>query len=269
MTMKKINYLSALLCAAALSACVSTDSAVQDITAAPPGSRVRFFNFGVCGTSSTTTTSCMPGVNFYANDTKMSAISSATGTEAVTGIAYSGASASGLYSGINPGTYTFSGKIAAATDKDLAVSSLQSQLADGKLYSVYLSGFYDPTTKKVDSFIVDDALPAVDYNNASVRLVNAISNSSAMVLYAKNTVTGVETAIGGSIAYKAAGAFVAVPGAAYDLSMRAPGSSTNLFTRAAVSFVAGRIYTVTTRGDMTITSTTAINRPSLDNTANY
>jgi hypothetical protein len=32
--------------------------------------------------------------------------------------------------------------------------------------------------------------------------------------------------------------------------------------------VASRVYTVSARGDMTVTSTTATNRPTLDNTAN-
>lgn len=287
--MKKINFLSALVCAAALTACVSTNDAVQSITAPAPSVRVRFFNFGVCGTSSTTTTSCMPSVNFYMNNSKMTAISSASctnvpatdtattricntaGIESTNGVAYGGVGSGGLYAGIDPGLYSFTGRIAAATDKDLNITFpiISSTLVDGKVYSFYISGFYDATAKRVETILVEDLLPAVDYNNASVRLVNAISNSSPMILYAKNTVTGVETAIGGSIAYRTAGAFVTVPGAAYDLSMRAPGSSTNLFTRTGVSFSAGRIYTVTSRGDMTITSSTAINRPFLDNTANY
>ena len=46
---------------------------VQELTApAPTGARIRFFHFGVNA----------PGVNFYAGDTKMTAIFSATGTEA-------------------------------------------------------------------------------------------------------------------------------------------------------------------------------------------
>jgi len=37
---------------------------------------------------------------------------------------------------------------------------------------------------------------------------------------------------------------------------------------AGVSFIGGRVYTIGARGDITITSTTATNRPFLDNTAN-
>jgi hypothetical protein len=38
--------------------------------------------------------------------------------------------------------------------------------------------------------------------------------------------------------------------------------------RTGVTLAGGRIYTVGARGDITITSTTATNRPFLDNTTN-
>jgi hypothetical protein len=61
-------------------------------------------------------------------------------------------------------------------------------LADGKYYSFFLSGPYNTATKKSDFFILEDAAPgALDYAFAYVRFVNAISNSSPMTLYAKNT----------------------------------------------------------------------------------
>ncbi|MGQ0812857.1 MAG: hypothetical protein ACT4O1_00120 [Gemmatimonadota bacterium] len=262
-----------LLCAAALSSC--DKNALQDITEPPPGgARIKFFNFGVSA----------PGVNFYANETKMTAISSATctiltdanreqcttvGAESVTGVAYGGVGSGGFYSDIAPGQYTFRGKIAAAIDKDLAVSSLSATIADGKQYSFYQSGLYDAGAKKVDAFIVEDDYAAeIDYSVACVRFVNAIFNSNPMALYVKNTTTGTETKIGSEVAYKAAGAFTCLPAAFYDLSTRTAGSSANAIARAGVSFVAGRTYTVGARGDMTVTSTTAANRPFLDNTAN-
>ena len=141
-------------------------------------------------------------------------------------------------------------------------------LEDGKCYSYYLSGFYNTTAKTVDSFIVEDDLPAADFSTTYVRFVNAISNANPMTLYAKNTTSGTETAIGGETAYKNAGAFVSIPGGIYDLGARYTGSSTNAISRTAVSFVPGKVYTISARGDITITSTTAINRPFLDNTAN-
>jgi hypothetical protein len=84
-----------------------------------------------------------------------------------------------------------------------------------------------------------------------------------MTLYAKNTTTLAEAAIGGSVAYKAAGAFVVVPAGVYDLGARYAGVTTNALSRALVSFVAGRVYTITARGDIATSSTLF-----LDNTTN-
>jgi hypothetical protein len=252
--------LAALLCAGLLTAC--GEDAVQEVITAPlPAARIRFFNFGVNA----------PGVNFYADATKMSAITSASGSEATTGTAYGSASAgsSGLYSAIDPGQHTLTGKIAAATDKDLAISTATATIAEGKYYSFYMSGFYNSTTKTVDNFLVEDPLAdPTDFGFATVRFVHAISNANPMTLYAKNTTTGTEIAIGAEVSYKGAGAFTPVPMAVYDLSTRYAGSATNVITRAGVSFIGGRSYTVGARGDITVISTTATNRPFIDNTAN-
>jgi hypothetical protein len=255
--MNRFRTVALLLAAAALASCEKT--AVQDITGPLAGSRVKFFNFGVNA----------PGVNFYANDTKVTAISSATGVESTVGVAYGSVGSGGFYNAIAPGQYTLSGRISAATDKDLVISSASTTIANGMAYSYYQSGFYDAATKKVDAFVVEDAVPAVvNFETTHVRFVNAISNSSAMTLYARNTTTGVEVAVGGSTAYKSAGAFTALPAGVYDLFTRTAGSTANAISRTGVSFSGGRVYTIGARGDMTVTSTTATNRPFLDNTAN-
>lgn len=244
----------ALLCLAATAAGCDKN-AVQDITEPSPGeARIKFFNFGVSS----------PGVNFYANTQKMTAISSGTGVESTTGVNYGSAGAGGLYMAVAPGSYTLAGKIAAATDKDLAISGVTVTLDAGKYYSFYQSGKYDTGTKKVDAFVVEDPLPAqFDYTIAYVRFVNAVYNASAMTLYAKNTTTLAEVAVGGSVAYKSGGAFVAVPQGTYDLGARYAGVTTNALSRPAVSFVAGRVYTITARGDIATSSTLF-----LDNTTN-
>jgi Domain of unknown function (DUF4397) len=255
--MTKLKTLGLLLSAAMLASCGT--STIQDITGPLGGARIRFFNFGINA----------PSVNFYANGAKMSATSSTTGVEAVTGVSYGSVSAGGNYSTITAGSYALTGKIAATVDKDLVVSSLTGAIADGKLYSFYISGFYDAVAKTAEGFLVEDAMPATfDYTQAYVRFVNASPNSSPMNLFAKNTTTTTEVPVGGLVAYKAGGAFTAIPAAVYDLSTRVSGSSTNAIARTAVSFVAGKYYTITARGDMTIVSTTLTNRPFLDNTAN-
>jgi hypothetical protein len=246
-----------LLCAIALTACEK--NAVQDITGSLPGSRIKFFNFGANA----------PAVNFYANDSKITAITSATGVEAVTGVSSGGVGSGGFYSAIQPGAYTFTGKIAAAVDKDLVVSRATATLVDGKAYSFYISGIYNTATKTAEAFVVEDPfVDTLDYTVAYVRFVNAIPNASPMTLYAKNSTTAVEAPVGGAVAYKAGGAFVALPGAVYDLNTRYAGSATNVITRTAVSFSAGKVYTISARGDITVVSTTLATRPQLDNTAN-
>lgn len=97
-----------------------------------------------------------------------------------------------------------SGKIAATVDKDLAIANVNATIADGKAYSLYLSGFYNTTTKTVEGFVVEDNFPAtIDFSQATVRFVNAISNANPLTLYAKNTLTGTEVPVGAAVAYKA------------------------------------------------------------------
>jgi hypothetical protein len=253
--MNRYASIAALLCATVVASC--SKDGVQDITAPSAGSFVKFFNFGVSA----------PGVNFYANDAKLTAISSTTGAESTTGTAYGAAGSAGLYSTVAAGQYTLTGKIAAATDKDLVVASVAAPLADGKFYSFYMSGTYNTTTKNVEAFVIEDPFPAaIDYTVAYVRFVNAVANSSPMTLFGRNTSTGAaEAAIGAAVAYKSGGAFIAIPAGVYDLSTRVSGSTTNTITRTGVSFSAGRVYTIASRGTIGGTGTAV---PALDNTAN-
>lgn len=271
--MNTFRTFSALLSAVTLASCVGEKSQVQDITGPLPDAQVKFFNFGPGA----------PGVNFYANTAKVSAISATgctptptdtvaaricreTGSESTNGVVYGGAASGGFYAAINPGDYTLTGKIAAATDKNLTIASVTTPIVAGKRYSFYISGIYNTTTKISDAFVVEDPVPdAIDFANATVRFVNASSNSTPQTLYGRLG-TAAEVAIGGDVAYKAGGTFVAVPPGVYNLSTRNTGSATNVITRTAVSFLAGRVYTVTSRGDITLT--TGTNARALDFTAN-
>ena len=69
------------------------------------------------------------------------------------------------------------------------------------------------------------------------------------------------------MAYKAAGTFTSVPGGTYDLSVRT-GAGATVATLTGVSLAAGAVYTVSARGDVTVTAATAPTRPQLLSTAN-
>lgn len=242
-----------LWAAVSLSSC--EENAFRDIAGPAPGARIKFFNFGVNARS----------VNFYANDTKVTAVGpTAAGGESTLGTSYPGAALGGLYAAIAPGQYTFKGKIAAT---DTTISSLSATVVDGKHYSYYQSGLYNATAKTVDAFLIEDNFPAeIDYSVAHVRFVHAIANANPMTLYARNTTTGTEIALGGEVPYKSGGAFTALPAGSYDLFTRYTGSSTNVISGLAIPFAAGRVYTVNARGD--ITSTATATRPTLDNRTN-
>jgi hypothetical protein len=269
--MRTNRKLLALLGAALLAGC--GPEAVQELTApSVRGAQIKFFNFGVNA----------PGVNFYANDIKMTAINAdacsiltdanrerctTAGAEATTGVNFGGVGSGGYYAQIAPGQYTLTARIAAAQDKDRAISTVSATLDDGKFYSYYQSGSYNSTARTVDAFVVEDpVIPNFDWSVAYVRFVNAISNSEPMTLSVTDPNTGTELAVGGAVGYKSAGAFTAVPMGVYNLATRTASSATNTITRSAVSFNAGRVYTITARGDITATTGTAV--PFLDNTTN-
>jgi hypothetical protein len=260
MTMRPLRRVGLLLGALVLAACDQNAIQIDDITAPLSGARVKFFNFGM-GT---------PAVNFYANNTKMTAVLSATGVESTAGVAFGGVASGNLYTGIAPGSYTFSGRIAATIDKDVPIASIPGTLVDGRAYSVYLAGVYDATAKRVDGFVVEDQFPdTFDFTQALVRFVNASPNAQPQQLTIVDATPLVSTPIGAAVPFKSAGAFVAVPTGSYNLSTVQAGVATPVFARTAVSFLAGRVYTITARGDATISTTgTAVNRAFLDNSVN-
>ena len=273
--MTRLRTAALLLGVTLLAACEK--GGPQEILGTLPGARVRFFHFGLNA----------PNVNFYAGETKLTAISAtgctpptnpactSTGLESTIGTAYGAAGSSGLYSAIEPGQYVLSGRIAAATDKDFTIARVTQSLDAGKAYSFYLSGPYNTATKSSDAFVLEDAFPAEpDYNVVTIRFVNAIANSQPMQLLIKSATRGTETPVGAAVPYKGATAFVTLNAndvniwgqneGSWELVVRAPGGTSVHFNRTGVGFGRGRVYTVAARGDMTVTGTTAVTRPLLD-----
>ncbi len=247
-----------LLCATALAGCSKID--INSISEAPlGGARIKFANFAVNA----------PSVNFYDGTAKVTAVGPASGAESPTGTAYGRFGAAALYVDITPGQHALAGKISptATADPGLAISTVTANLETGKFYTYYMGGIYNATSKTADGFVVEDPLPTTfDWTMAYVRFVNASGNSQPMTLYVKDQVSGAETPIGAAVAYKSAGGFAAIPATTYDLFARV--GTTSAITRTSQAFSAGRYYTITAYGDMTVTGSTAANRPQLDNTAN-
>lgn len=266
---------AAALSAVALGACGS--DAVQELTGPVPTAAVRFFNYSAGA----------PSVHFYAGDRKLTATTSAScqaaqdppvtatdttclsiGIQSANGISYGNVSANGQYTGIEPGQYTITGRPMTASGSGAPISTLPATIEEGKRYSVYQSGIYDAATTTADVFVIEDDVPAaIDWSNSLVRFVNAIGNSEPMMLTAVNAETGEEIALGGLVAYRAAGAFIELPPGSYDLHARVEGSATDAIVRTSALIERGRAYTVTARGDMTVVSTTASTRPFLDYTS--
>lgn len=268
--MKLMRKTSLVLLAVAVTAACEKNALMDLDEPVINGTGVKFFNFSVGG----------PAVNFFVNDTKMTAVNATgcqilddtnrqecttIGRESSSGVAFGGVALGGWYADVPVGQVTISGRIAAANDnpdKNLPIANLTTTVEKGKFYSFYLSGDYDATTKTTDSFIVEDNLPPVDYSVVHLRFVNASHTTNPLILYVTNRTTLETFEIGGAVPYKGASAFVEIPPGAYDLAAREPGSDTNVFTRANVTWNAGRAYTIAARGN-----TTTATGVFLDNTA--
>jgi hypothetical protein len=271
--MKIHTTIAVLLSAAVLTSCDALDEIeIKDLTApSPPTARIKFNNFSVNSVQ----------VNFFANDTKMTAVlitscspgvnaslptvdslktkCLAGGIESATGTAFGGNAAGGLYMGIIPGSYTLTARKAAT---DTVISTVTQTIGAGKAYTFTMSGIYDATTKTAEAFVVEDPLPtgAIDYTVAHVRLINAVPNATGdltMTVTNTSVTPNTSTVIGGATAYKAATAFFTVPEGTYTVTVRATGAATDLITRTGVSLSGSRIYTLTARGDATVASTRA------------
>src|SRR5437016_14348150 len=115
------------------------------MTGPEPTSRIKFHKFSPSSV----------GVNFFANNVKMTAISNSrcvapvpadslacktTGIEATAGVAFGALGSAGLYDAITPGQYTLVSKIATT---ETVVSTLSQTIEDKKYYSFFMSGIYN------------------------------------------------------------------------------------------------------------------------------
>jgi hypothetical protein len=214
--------------------------AVQINSVTPQGARVRFYNFAPSG----------PGVLFYINDVKISAVLSTTGVESAAGLTVPNVFPASNYCVVpDAANAEIKAKIspAATADPGITTASLTTTLVKDKNYSVYTSGVY--TAKKSDMFIIEDPIPAPDTSGNYVRLVQTIANLTGPVnLVIKNTVTAAEIVVATNVAYKSASPYVKIPGGVYDLYLRYPSQTTNIVTRTGLSLLKGQANTIGARG---------------------
>jgi hypothetical protein len=271
--MKKIHIaLTAMLFSAAFYSCKKNDVVNFDQPLTESTTQIKYYNFGVNA----------PNVNYFANDIKVTGTVSATGAETATGgITSGGVYPTSNYSVLSSNTYAIKAQIptVAATNPGVVINTLNAKVESNKFYSYYTCGIYNTTDKTADAFITEDQLPAIDYNTAYVRFVNTVSNATAgFNLYARNTLipNSADILVATNVAYKGASSFVAIPTGTYELYARYAATPTvNTIPRNAtlgggtVAFANGKVYTISSRGDMAVPTTgTATNRPLLDNTAN-
>lgn len=245
--MKRNYILILLMLAGAVSSCKK--NAVQEIDAPPSnGAYIRGYNFAVNG----------PSVNFYVNDTKISATNSTTGTEAATGVAYAGIfPANNSYALLSStGNVAFRTKIpsTATANPNVVIANVAATVEAGKYYSFFTSGIYDATAQATSGFVLEDVFPAPDTSVAYVRLVNTIPNEiSGFDLKAVDKNTSASVIIAPVTAYKNASSYTKVPNGVYNLtavSTNTPVSYT--ITRVDVSFSKGFVYTIATRGNVNV-----------------
>jgi hypothetical protein len=256
--MSRLRILTALVCASALVACEK--NAVQDITQPTSGAFIRFQNYGVNA----------PGVNFYANDQKLTAVSSASctpstdarcvaaGIESTTGVVYGGSANGGNYSMIAPGQYTLTGRIAATADNGLPISTMSTTLTDGKFYTYIMSGIYSAASKTSDAFIIEDALPTTfDYTKAYIRIVNASVNAPRIGVSSKLQGTSNNVLVGQQVQYKGASPFVTIEPGLTDLTVVLDNNPTP-FVFTNFNLFGGHVFTLTLRGDATSSTATGL-----------
>ena len=261
--MNRYRLIPVLLGTALLAACDLSGSAVQAITAPAPSARIKFHNFSPNAV----------GVNFYGNGAKLTGIASSacaapataadstactsTGEESTIGTTYGQVASGGLYDGVTPGQYTLAARIAADST---TVATGSRAIADGKYYSFFMSGPYDPVAKTAASFIIEDDIPANRDTMAYVRLVDAVSDGTGpLTLYITRTdTTKAVTAVGSGVAYKNAGAFTAVAPGAYTVAVKYASGTTLISRTSAVSMLSGHVYTITAYGTTATSSTLAL-----------
>lgn len=151
-----------------------------------------------------------PALNFYMDGPKFSSAYSTLGVENA-GYAYNIVFPDLGYAVTAPGTHTLTGRVipTAAADPNLEVFNTQISPEAGKYYTVFTTGVYTTTSKKIPSSIMlEDVRPALDTSKVFVRLINMLNNGPSIDLV-KDLATG--TKIVTNVGYGRASDWVEIP----------------------------------------------------------
>lgn len=196
-----------------------------------------------------------PVSNYSLDGTRFSGALTSSGTENA-GYGYNGLFPDLGYSAIAPGAHVLTANIIATAAADKGLEVLRTNIAPegGKYYTIFTTGIYSTTDKKIpSSVIIEDKKPALDTSKIFIRLVN-LYNNSPNIDVTKETVSG--TKIFSNIAYGTATEFVSIPAPgngqtpAIRFFFNNAGTTTTLVTGGVnfTSLTKGRAYTLYLRG---------------------
>lgn len=239
-------------------------TAVVDITTPYSGAQFKVYNFAFTRSAPTTGASVVT-FNSYANDVKFAAVVSTTGAEGVAGLGVGGVSPARGYSLVPAGANVVFKALTPVNaipnavygfGPGLEIANVTATVDNGKNYSFYVNGFFDPVTKKADGFVIEDKLPEPDTAFAYIRLVNPAPNTSTLSLDITRAfkVDGIDmvettTPITG-VAFKTGSEFVKVRQGSYTLKCIDVATGKSIARTTATALLKNRVYTFTVRGDL-------------------
>lgn len=246
--MKKILYFIAVsigLFAACKKGSLVENTAYEKISAGDPKyAYIKILNL----------TPASPALTFYMDGNKFSSALSTLGTENA-GYAYNGLFPDLGYATTSPGSHALTAKIIPTVTPDANLEVFSTTIAPeaGKYYTIFTTGQYSATTKKIPSSVMlEDSRPALDTSKVFLRVVNLYNGSPNLDL-TRDLATG--TKIISNVAYGTASNWVEVPNLGPGLTpvvktfFNPVGTTTPIITAGVnVTFTKGRAYTLYLRG---------------------
>ena len=192
-----------------------------------------------------------PIVNYYLDGVKSSGLYTTTGVES--GYAYNGLFPDLGYAVATPGTRSLGARLTSvalpATDRGLEVFTAPFNLASGKYYTIFTTGIYNTTSKKIESsLILEDIRPSLDTSKIFIRFVNMYNGSPNLDL--TQVVSNTSQKLATNVAFGKASdwAAIASPSLSSVYSITNNSGGTVVASSLATTLTKGRSYTIYIRG---------------------